>query len=356
MPPGQQAAGAAVVGEASWGTVAAAVALYSLCSGSLLLVNKVVMSLIPSAPLVTAVQCAFCVAAIGGAAACGAPRLLGAWPPEPAVLRAYGIYASLFVMGIYTNMRALEATNVDTVIVFRSAVPLLVAAGDWAWMGREAPGPRALASLVAVLAGAAAFVSVDAAFDAEGWLAYGWSLAYVVCIGLEMLLGKHITSQHEASLAASVLLTNSFALLPFLAIGGATGELARGLDAAHFTPLACAVLLASCALSAGIGFSSWWARSLVSATSFTVIGTVNKVITVLLNIMMWNKHASPLGTAFLFVCIAGGAAYTQAPMRATAAGYDALKPATSPAPSSTSSRKMEGDIEGALELTEPAKA
>jgi hypothetical protein len=79
------------------------------------------------------------------------------------------------------------------------------------------------------------------------------------------------------------------------------------------------VLLASCALSAGIGFSSWWARSLVSATSFTVIGTVNKVITVLLNIALWNKHASPLGTAFLFVCIAGGAAYQQAPMRSDAA-------------------------------------
>jgi hypothetical protein len=40
-----------------------------------------------------------------------------------------------------------------------------------------------------------------------------------------------------------------------------------------------------------------------------------KVITVVFNILMWDKHASPLGTAFLLLCLAGGAMYEQAPMR-----------------------------------------
>ena len=286
---------------------------YSVCSGSLLLVNKIAMSLIPSAPLVTSIQCVFCITTLlACTAALGAPKID---PLTGPLLKAYLLYGVLFVLGIYTNMRALESSNVDTVIVFRSTVPLLVAAGDFFLMGREAPSQRSLLSMLLVAVGCAAFVAVDAEFAMKGWAAYGWCLVYVAAIAAEMLLGKAITSSFNATTGTSVLLTNAFGLLPFLAIGGATGELRRGLDARFFTPTAVAVLLASCALSAGIGFSSWWCRSLVSATSFTVIGTVNKVLTVALNILAWHKHASPLGTVFLLVALAGGAWYQQAPMR-----------------------------------------
>ena len=289
---------------------------YSICSGSLLLVNKLAMAAIPSAPLVTATQCLFCCAALLAARSLGYVRFDPfTWP----LVRAYLLYGILFVVGIYTNMRALESSNVDTVIVFRSTVPLLVAGGDFVWMGREAPSRRSLLAMLLVVVGCALFVAVDAEFALKGWAAYGWCLIYTAAIGAEMLFGKAITSTFNASLATSVLLTNAIGVLPFLAIGAATGELKRGLDARFFTPGACAVLLASCVLSAGIGFTSWWCRSLVTATSFTVVGVVNKVLTVLLNILAWSRHASALGTAFLLVCLAGGSLYQQAPLRAAAA-------------------------------------
>ena len=293
-----------------------AIVSYSICSGSLLLVNKLAMTAIPSAPLVTALQCAFCCVALLICSSLGFVRFDPlTWP----LVKAYLIYGVLFVVGIYTNMRALESSNVDTVIVFRATVPLLVAAGDFAWMGREAPSPRSLCAMVLVVVGCALFVAVDAEFAMKGLAAYGWCAVYTAAIGAEMLFGKAITSTFNASLATSVLLTHAIGVLPFLAIGAATGELKRGLDARFFTPGACAVLLASCALSAGIGFTSWWCRSLVTATSFTVVGVVNKVLTVLLNIVAWSKHASALGTAFLLVCLAGGSLYQQAPLRAAAA-------------------------------------
>jgi hypothetical protein len=296
---------------------AASVVAYSVCSASLLLVNKIVLARIPSAPLVTAVQCVFCVAAIGGSAVIfGTPRLDA---PTAPLLRAYGAYTVLFVAGIYANMRSLEGSNVDTVVVFRATVPLLVAAGDWALLGREAPSARSLASMLVVLAGCAAFVAVDAQFAAHGAAAYAWLAAYVAAIAAEMLLGKQITASLGASLGTSVLLTNALAVVPFLAIGAATGELQRGVGARGAwaaSPGALTALAASCVLSAGIGFSSWWCRSLTSATTFTVVGTVNKVLTVLVNIAVWDKHASAVGTGFLLVCLAAGALYQQAPMRA----------------------------------------
>jgi hypothetical protein len=42
--------------------------------------------------------------------------------------------------------------------------------------------------------------------------------------------------------------------------------------------------------------------------------------------MIWDKHASAVGTLLLVLCLAGGAAYQQAPMRTPASG--AVTPAT----------------------------
>jgi hypothetical protein len=289
---------------------------YSLCSGSLLLVNKMVLAMIPSSPLVTAAQCLFCVVAI---ALCHiflkAPKLDAMTAP---VLKAYGLYAILFVLAIYSNMRSLEASNVDTVIVFRSTVPLIVSLGDYLFMGREVPSARSLASMVVVLVGCAAFVAVDADFKMKGIAAYGWVSLYVLLIAAEMLWGKQITSSLNVSLGTSVLLNNAMGFFPFIFLGLATGEISKGLNADLYTPSANALLIFSCALSAGIGFSAWWCRSLVSATSFTVIGTVNKILTVFLNIIIWDKHASVTGTFFLLLCLAGGAFYQQAPLRSQA--------------------------------------
>ena len=73
-------------------------------------------------------------------------------------------------------------------------------------------------------------------------------------------------------------------------------------------------LFLSCVVGTYIGFSAWWCRSLHSSTNFTVVGVVHKVLTVLLNIMLWDKHASAWGTCSLVMCHAGGAMYRQAPL------------------------------------------
>jgi GDP-mannose transporter len=45
------------------------------------------------------------------------------------------------------------------------------------------------------------------------------------------------------------------------------------------------------------------------------IAVMNKCLTILLNLMIWDQHAKPGGIFCLFICIAGGIVYQQAPMR-----------------------------------------
>ena len=51
---------------------------------------------------------------------------------------------------------------------------------------------------------------------------------------------------------------------------------------------------------------------------------MNKCLTILLNILVWDKHAEPGGIVCLFICIGGGMIYKQAPMRGSAAALAKL--------------------------------
>lgn len=54
---------------------------------------------------------------------------------------------------------------------------------------------------------------------------------------------------------------------------------------------------------------------MVSATTYTLVGVVNKFLTVLLNIFIWDKHSTPLGLIAVCICLGAGMFYEQAPLR-----------------------------------------
>lgn len=71
-------------------------------------------------------------------------------------------------------------------------------------------------------------------------------------------------------------------------------------------------------------------RGMVSATTYTLVGVVNKFLTVLLNVVLWDKHSTGWGILSVLVCLGAGTLYQQAPRRdearklATAAERESL--------------------------------
>ena len=68
-------------------------------------------------------------------------------------------------------------------------------------------------------------------------------------------------------------------------------------------------------LAAGISWAGFWCQSVVSATTYTVVGVMNKMLTVTVNVLIWDKHASPAGVVSLCVCLLGGFLYQEPPLR-----------------------------------------
>eukprot|EP00580_Thalassiosira_gravida_P002537 CAMPEP_0201604636 /NCGR_PEP_ID=MMETSP0492-20130828/4717_1 /ASSEMBLY_ACC=CAM_ASM_000837 /TAXON_ID=420259 /ORGANISM="Thalassiosira gravida, Strain GMp14c1" /LENGTH=250 /DNA_ID=CAMNT_0048068715 /DNA_START=343 /DNA_END=1095 /DNA_ORIENTATION=+ len=229
-------------------------------------------------------------------------------------------------------MKSLSLSNVETVIVFRALAPLFVSVLDAIFLGREWPSARSWGALGLIALGAYGYALTDEQFQTQGMMAYMWPTLYLLIISFEMAYGKKIiTGVDLHTKSGPVLYTNMLGwppMLGFAAMGGEYGRLYEHMmrnahDASEedgsgrpmLPPVGLALLALGCIVGTGIGYTGWWCRSKVSAASYTLIGVMNKCMTVLVNLLIWDQHAPPEGLVSLGLCIVGGVLYKQAPMK-----------------------------------------
>ena len=110
------------------------IGFYSLCSSSMLLVNKMVLARLPYASTLSLIQ--ICAAVVFIQAGSYGNVLKDVDPLEKHKVGPYLFYVFLFALALLTNMKSLEVANVETVIVFRSLTPAAVAVLDPAFLGK----------------------------------------------------------------------------------------------------------------------------------------------------------------------------------------------------------------------------
>ena len=293
---------------------------YSFCSGTLLLLNKMVLHHLPFPSLVTTTQLVATLAFIYIA------KLVTTLPLDPIRWKyvvPYSYYIVAFAMGVYCNMKSLSLSNVETVIVFKALSPCVVSVADALFLGREYPSLRSWGALSLIVVGSLGYASQDEKFQTQGIKAYMWPFFYLFMISFEMAYGKSLLKSVDLkTLSGPVVYTNMLGIPPMMLFAALGQEYSKFfnqhvMEHAPISFAACFVLFLSCAAGTGIGYAGWWCRGTVSATSFSLIGVMNKCLTILLNILVWDQHATPFGTASLLLCLVGGSLYRQAPMRAS---------------------------------------
>lgn len=303
---------------------------YSVCSGTLVLVNKLSVTKLPYPSLVACVQLVFTMTFIYLASFLG---WLVVDPIKWKYVVPYLAYTVAFSLGVYCNMKSLQYSNVETVIVFRALSPCVVSVLDSVFLGREYPSMRSWSGLGLIVVGAYGYALKDPQFQSQGYHAYFWPMCYLGTISFVMAYGKRlIKSVDLKTLSGPVLYTNLLGwppLILFAQMGNEFGRFWEDLwirENARFPPGSIVLLLLGSIIGTAIGYTSWWCRDKVSATSFTLIGVMNKCFTVFLNLLIWDNHAPPLGILSLGLCLLGGMVYQQAPMRKDAGSKQQLVP------------------------------
>eukprot|EP00747_Dinoflagellata_sp_TGD_P168784 gnl/TRDRNA2_/TRDRNA2_196001_c0_seq1.p1 gnl/TRDRNA2_/TRDRNA2_196001_c0~~gnl/TRDRNA2_/TRDRNA2_196001_c0_seq1.p1 ORF type:complete len:312 (+),score=42.03 gnl/TRDRNA2_/TRDRNA2_196001_c0_seq1:66-1001(+) len=294
---------------ASTGEVVFSVVFYALCSSFMLVVNKVSLTFCPLPATLFCIQLVATVLYIVLGKAAG---MLKADNFTANNVRIFLPYIVSFVLVLYSNGKALDASNVETVILFRSCTPIFVSVVDYLCLGREAPSLRSAGALLVTVLGAVGFVLSNSEFEVR---AYSWCIIYTLAIVFEMTYGKSLLSgvTFEAPLWSSTLYTNTLGLPAMAGLALVSGE---GSDFKEWpSPFGWFMILLSCVLGTAISWAGWNCREKVSATSFTLLGVTCKFISVLLNVMIWDKHATPMAICCLMVCLCSSSAYKQAPMR-----------------------------------------
>ena len=166
-------------------TTVLSVLSYSFCSGSLVLVNKLILHHLPYPSLVITVQLWAALLFIRVSAAL---NLLEVDPLTWKFVKPYLLYTVAFSLGVYCNMRSLAQANVETVIVFRALAPLLVSALDALCLGREWPGLRSWGALGLIVLGVYGYAATDEQFRTQGAAAYTWPTLYLL-VSVPLLQG-----------------------------------------------------------------------------------------------------------------------------------------------------------------------
>ncbi|KAH9647713.1 GDP-mannose transporter GONST3 [Citrus sinensis] len=237
--------------------------------------------------------------------------------PYPGALTALQYFTSaaaiIFYLSLFTNSELLLHANVDTFIVFRSAVPIFVAIGETLFLHQPWPSIKTWLSLATIFGGSVIYVLTDYQFTV---MAYSWALAYLVSMTIDFVYIKHVVMTIGLNTWGLVLYNNLEALLLFpleLLIMGELKKIKHEMTTAsdwYSFEVVLPVGL-SCIFGLAISFFGFSCRRAISATGFTVLGIVNKLLTVVINLVIWDKHSTWVGTVGLLICMLGGVMYQQ---------------------------------------------
>ncbi|KAL2555903.1 GDP-mannose transporter GONST3 [Forsythia ovata] len=283
---------------------------YCISASLLSIINKWAVMKFPYPGALTALQY---LTSAAGVLICGWLKLIEHDKLELLTMWRFLPAAIIFYVSLFTNSELLLHANVDTFIVFRSVVPIFVAIGETLYLHQPCPTLKTWMSLATIFAGSVLYVITDYQFTLT---AYSWALAYLVSMSIDFVYIKHVVMTIGLNTWGLVLYNNLEALLLFpleLLIMGELKKIEHEIsdESDWYTFQVLLPVGLSCLFGLAISFFGFSCRRAISATGFTVLGIVNKLLTVVINLVIWDKHSTFVGTLGLLICMIGGIMYQQ---------------------------------------------
>jgi len=164
--------------------------------------------------------------------------------------------------------------------------------------------------LSGLLFGTLLYTMTDSAFEIHG---YKWIGVWYAAFAFDQAYLKHVVETVKMTPFGGVLYQNTLGSVGLFAISVFGGEFDEDFHPWDWDSKILFPLFVSCLLGMGLSTFAYRARCMVSATSFAILGNVCKVVTVLLNWLIWDKHCTFEGLVGLGICLVCAYFYQQAP-------------------------------------------
>lgn len=363
---GEYVSSLSVCAGVSASTVVAALS-YALASSSMLVLNKLALLHFPLPGTLMSIQCASTAVFVLFLQGVGAvERERTSWKD---VLNFFGVPA-LYTAALFSSTSLLLFSNAETQIIIRTSTPAAVALLDWALMGYRMPDARSFLILIGLICATTIFFKLERGIGALEPAALAWGWVYFISITAEMVLVKFIMNKVRMSTWTRVLYNNAMVIMFMPLLLAATSECAtrarargawsgraprastpsstphggaRALSHSRARPCrahrhvriafyfatnhhdklsALAGIVLSSVGGTAMSFTGFKLRHAVSATTFTLIGVVCKLATILVNQFIWDHHAGALSSLVLCASIVLSTQYKAPGMREGLQGAD----------------------------------
>ena len=279
---------------------------YAFFSSTLLLVNKWAVNEFPFLNIVLTLQ--FCSSTIASFVMMGAKFRT----PDKRELALFVPCVLIFFATLVTNFVSLKYLGVDIVILLRVLATFFVAAGDWLFNRRKIPSPNSMLCLVSITV--ASFFVFSLNTNILSFVGVCFGIGYVICFTIDQVFLKWFTDHLFFETTERMMWTNLFSIPVALIAAIVNGELWNLISTHKTEPKDLLPVILSCFLGVGLSYFSWDARKRLSALSFTLIGVLCKIVSIILN-MIFFAHLQVISILLISCGIFSTLFYKQAEHR-----------------------------------------
>uniref|UniRef100_A0A7S2SW66 Sugar phosphate transporter domain-containing protein n=1 Tax=Rhizochromulina marina TaxID=1034831 RepID=A0A7S2SW66_9STRA len=280
---------------------------YSLCSITMVLSNKALAAVfhVDIPVLLVVMQCSFAVLLVE------ASRIMGivSYQPFQSSVALRWLPVNLcFVVMLMTSFRSFKFLNVPIITVFKNLTNILIVAGDWYWHGQRIT-LGIIAAFGVMVVGAVFAAKNDVLFSFEG---YCWMLGNCLSTASYVLYMKTATKSVDISKFGMVFYNNLLSVPLLLPLAFGLGEVDTAL--ANLDIITSLNFLFVNIVAGSMGFflnlASLWCVSATSATTYALVGSVNKIPVALLGAFLFDAAISSQGAIYIGVSMCGGFIYS----------------------------------------------
>lgn len=212
----------------------------------------------------------------------------------------------LFVCMLLSATYALRFLSVPMVTIFKNFTTMIITLGDFFYFGQQL-SPGVIASLFLMFFGSIVAAIYDLEFRLDGyvWMAINCSISagYVLYMKIAMKGTK-------LSEFGNVYYNNFLSIplvLALVVIDGLEGitEYPMWVDPGFIV-----VSIFSGFSSVCISFASFWTVKATSPTTYSVVGSLNKIPLTIMGVLIFSTPISNLGAASIIIGLSGGVVYS----------------------------------------------
>lgn len=217
--------------------------------------------------------------------------------------------SNAFLLCLSANMKVLQHANVETFIIFRNSTPILISILEWLFLEREFPNIRSFITLIIIFICSALYTMSDSLFSLNNYM---YVVIWYCIFCFDALFIKHRVDNISVSNNwERVFYQNTWAFITLLfKFAYDAKTISIKLERNNLI-----LVFSSCLIGIGMSYFGLSCRKKLSATYFALIGNMCKFLTIIMNVLIWEKHASNIGLICLSISLIVGYFYVQAPKR-----------------------------------------